>query len=140
MRTLVAYHCDGRHHTQRGGAPRQNLAASNAASTREVCGTRWSSKIETSSRLRSPADCQRSSGSFAQQIFKARFRASGTVFSGGGSSQRKIAVSTSGWLPPRNALWPPIISYRTLPNAKMSAPGVGFPALYLLRSHVLRRA
>ena len=73
--------------------------------------------------LTSCAVCQRSSGSFAKQIFTRRSSAGGAMGwideIGGGSRSRTAAMALAGVLPSKARL-PVAISYSTAPNAKMS--------------------
>ena len=72
-----------------------------------------SSRIQASSRFRSPALCQRSSGSFARQVRTKRSsarEASGCTADTGGGSSRRIALMRVASLVALNAFRPAVIS------------------------------
>ncbi len=101
----------------RGGRRRAGSAAIRAAAEDE------GSALHSSARLRSPADCQRSSGSLARHCFTTRSSAggvSGASAAISGGSPPMMAEIRDAWLLPSNARRPVVISYSTQPSAHRS--------------------
>ena len=85
------------------------------AASRSVIGATWklSAAIHVSSRFRSPADCQRSSGSFSRHVLMVRSNSGGDVGSiseMGRGLALMMAVMRLAWLAPSKAFFPVNIS------------------------------